>query len=144
MGVNRKFNQGFTLIEMVIVILCIGVLSTLSVQVILPKIQSFEADGLQDEIYYLLIYARKAALVTQKAVEFQCEAKIGIKIFQTGSALDAPISPHFSKNILVECPRHLTFSAEGKVYSDIDLAKSYQIKVEGKIIRIESETGYVN
>lgn len=144
MGVNRKSNQGFTLIEMVIVILCIGVLSTLSVQVMLPKMQSFEADGLKEEIYYLLITARKTALVTQKSVEFQCDAGTGIKIFQTGSALDAPVLLHLSKNIVIECPTHLTFSAEGRVYSDLNSAKSYQIKIAGKAIRIESETGYVN
>jgi len=141
-------SQGFTLIELVIVILLLGILAAVAV----PKffnLSDYRERAAYDEVAGAVRYAQKLAVASGCPVQVNITANsYALQQYSTGcttgafaTITDHPVTANAITGVnLVSVPQTFIFDAMGRSDSDV----SVTINVGDKSFSVIAETGYVD
>jgi MSHA pilin protein MshC len=155
-GSRNKNQRGFTLVELITVIVIVGIISVAAVPRFFDK-NVFDSRGFYDQVISTLRYAQKSAVAQHRQV---CVAFAANSITLTidssiprDGLCDAPlVSPAGQNPNIVTAPNGVTFAAPGAgtVFSFDALGRAIappaSISVNGytTAITVTAETGYVH
>jgi MSHA pilin protein MshC len=146
--INKRFFNGFTLIELVTVIMIVGILSV----AVLPRFfdrNTFDSRGFYDQVISTLRYAQKVAIAQHRYV---CVAITGgntVKLTQgSGTGCGSPlVNPAGGATYEITAPTDVTVS-NATFYFDAlgkpSLKQSLTVSGYATAITVEEETGYVH
>jgi len=146
---HPRFHTGFTLVELVVVIILLGILSVYAVPRFIG-VQDFRESGFYQEIVSATRYAKNLAVAknTNVVIYFKTE---GYSLeYQTNDGkyeeLDPnkyPVSSANSSDVLLsnDLPKNATFNALGRCVNCND---TLTINVNGRNMTIYEDTGYVD
>lgn len=151
---SRKGKKGFTVIELVVVIVLLGILAAFAVPRFVD-LDSFRTQAAYDEVAGALRYAQKLAVATGCNVQF---ATSGHDYYlrrpapncSSSSYVDLighPIGSDSVETTLSSVPSSFEFDAMGRCTRlgvPVDVVITVGVAPDDKDINIEAETGYVD
>ncbi|MEO6173484.1 MAG: type II secretion system protein [Arenimonas sp.] len=149
---NRAKMSGFTLIELVVVMIIIGVLAVAAVPRLLDS-RTFDSRGFNDQNLAALRYAHKAAIAQRRtvcvsfsasSVTFTMASVAGSSTCNTnlvGPAGDSPFQITASPGVTYTAsPSNFAFNGAGQA----SLGQTLQVNGQTNSITVEQDTGYVH
>ena len=147
---NRRSVSGFTIAELVAVILIIGILAVAAIPRLIDR-QTFDRVGFNDQTLATLRYAQKAAIAQRRTVcaTFSTTSLTLTLASAVGSATcDIPLAgPNGSSTITAQsgisytaAPTNFSFNAAGQASA----GQTLQVSGQAGTITVERETGYVH
>jgi len=95
--VRAPNNNGFTIVELVVVIIVLGIISAVAA----PRffdLKSYQEIAFKDELVSALRYAQKRAVATEKTVEVDISASGFSLRYADGTAVQHPAGGHFTSS----------------------------------------------
>lgn len=148
---NRRFCGGFTMVELILVIVVAGILATVAVPRLVGR-NSFDERGFADQLAATVRFAQKLAVAQRRDVYVQLTANDATLCYDAACATPAP-GPGGEKPYTVTAPGGVTvaspvaalhFDAGGR---PVNLTAQLDIPVNGSgthHVYVEQETGYVH
>jgi len=138
LGVQKKYQEGFTLVELITVIVIVGILAV----AVLPRfftVSDFEDRGSADQVKSLLRFAQKTAIAQHRNISVAISGGAASPNCTTTLASASPELTCQVKSAVTAGAETHTFNALGQ-----HTLGAVVIAVAGVNITIEAETGYVH
>ena len=139
----RILNRGFTLVELIVVILLIGILS-ISIAPRFFSVTSYQDRKASDELLSALRYTQQMAMARGGNIQLNLQNNnFTIEISGSGTDLRSPDGapyPRFFDGVTTTTPGIYVFDGLGRRVPNTEI----DITIGNKTIRIEQDTGYAH
>lgn len=151
---NRRFCGGFTMVELILVIVVAGILATVAAPRMMGR-TGFDTRGFADQLAATVRFAQKLAVAQRRDVYVQLTANDATLCYLAAApcpaASQAP-GPGGEKPYTVSAPSGVAISPATTLYFDaggrpVSLTAQLDIQVNGSgthHVLVEQETGYVH
>lgn len=146
-GNSRRIYSGFTMIELVVIIVLIGIVSAMAIPRFFDR-STFDSRGLYDQVVSTLRYAQKAAVAQRRlvCVTFPTNNSVQLNVASVSgaAACDLPLqipggTPGWPSGVSMSGYANFNFSALGSTTTAVNT-----ITIGSYTISVEQETGYVH
>ncbi|MFT0211335.1 GspH/FimT family pseudopilin [Pseudomonas sp. F1_0610] len=137
-----KTKKGFTLVELLVVVILLGVLVAIAVPSFLHSIRANSVKAKADELVALLRYARTESLTKKKNITVVFDKSAWqVKLGDTVERLITMDDLTYSHNLSAD---HITFINSGRVTSNVDFLICKENDVQSAIYISLEQTGIIN